>query len=89
MNDGMHKSDDRNGDAGKWRFRFVFFAFLAIAAFFLILEHRAHLSGVLSYLPFLLLLACPFLHIFGHGSHGGHGGRRRESGTDDGEHGHH
>lgn len=44
--------------------------FLAIAGFFLVTEHRAHLLGVL---PFLLLLACPLMH-FMHGGHGGHGG---------------
>lgn len=40
--------------------------FLAVAAFFLTTEHRAHLFGLL---PFLLLLACPLLHVFGHGGH--------------------
>ncbi|MBI3530813.1 MAG: DUF2933 domain-containing protein [Betaproteobacteria bacterium] len=49
---------------------YVFVAFIAIAAFFLLLEHRAHVFGVL---PYLLLLACPLLHMFGH-RHGGHGG---------------
>ncbi|MEW6353540.1 MAG: DUF2933 domain-containing protein [Pseudomonadota bacterium] len=44
----------------------VLLAFLAIAGFFLFTEHRAHLFGVL---PYLLLLACPLLHLF----HGGHG----------------
>jgi hypothetical protein len=30
-------------------------------------------------LPYLFLLACPLLHIFGgHGSHGGHGRRRSD-----------
>ena len=43
--------------------------FLIVAAFFLTTEHRAHLFGAL---PFLLLLACPLLHMFGHGGHGGH-----------------
>lgn len=42
--------------------------FLAILGFFLVTEHRAHLFG---WLPFLFLLACPFLHLFGHGGHGG------------------
>lgn len=43
------------------------FLFLAIAAFFLFTEHRAHLFGAL---PYLLLLACPFLHMMmGHGGH--------------------
>ena len=48
--------------------------FLAIAAFFLLSEHRAHVFG---YLPYLLLLACPLLHMFHHGGHGGHGGHGR------------
>jgi len=45
--------------------------FLAIATFFLFTEHRAHFFGIL---PYLLLLACPLLHLFMHGKHGGHGG---------------
>jgi hypothetical protein len=44
--------------------------FIAIAAFFLFTEHRAHLFGIL---PYLLLLLCPLLHFFTHGRHGGHG----------------
>lgn len=43
--------------------------FGAIAAFFLITEHQAHLWG---WLPYLFLLACPLLHVFMHGGHGGH-----------------
>jgi len=43
--------------------------FGAIAAFFLITEHQAHLWG---WLPYLLLLACPLMHIFMHRGHGGH-----------------
>ena len=46
----------------------VLLAFLAIAGFFLLAEHRAHLLGVL---PFLLLLACLLLHFFMHRGHGG------------------
>ena len=52
----------------------ILVAFLAIAAFFLLTEHRAHLFGAL---PFLLLLACPLMHLFmhhGHGAHGSHDG---------------
>ena len=44
----------------------------AIAAYFLLSEHRAHFFGAL---PFLLLLACPFMHMFMHGGHSGHGSR--------------
>ena len=51
-------------------------AFLAIAAFFLWTEHRAHLLGVL---PWLLLAACldhALVHACGrHGGHGDHQGR--------------
>jgi hypothetical protein len=45
----------------------VLLIFLAIAAFFLITEHTAHLLGVL---PFLFVLLCPLLHLL-HGRHGG------------------
>lgn len=61
------------------RTKVVFAILLAIAAFFLLTEHRAHLFG---YLPYILLLACPLLHMFHHGGHGGHGGHRH--GADDG-----
>ena len=56
-----------------WRSRYALglLVFGAIAAYFLLSEHRAHFFGAL---PFLLLLACPFMHIFMHGGHGGHGG---------------
>ena len=50
--------------------RYVFIGFAVLAAAFLLLEHSAH---VLGYLPFLILLACPLMHFFHHGSHG-HGG---------------
>lgn len=53
----------------------VLCVFLAIAGFFLITEHRAHLFGAL---PWLLLLACPLLHFL-HGGHG-HGGRGGHAG---------
>jgi hypothetical protein len=41
-----------------------------IGLFFLLREHWAHLAG---YWAYLLLLACPLMHLFhGHGGHGGH-----------------
>ena len=45
----------------------------AIAAYFLLSEHRAHLFAAL---PFLLLLACVGIYVFMHRGHGGHGGGR-------------
>lgn len=42
----------------------------AIAAYFLLTEHLAHVVGAL---PLLFLLACPLMHVFMHHGHGGHG----------------
>jgi hypothetical protein len=61
------------GGYGRW----VFWGFLLIAGFFLVAEHRAH---AYPYLPFVLLLACPLLHLF-HG-HGGHGKRAKDADED-------
>ncbi|MBI5271403.1 DUF2933 domain-containing protein [Ideonella alba] len=58
---------------GFWRSRYAIglLVFAAIALFFLLTEHRAHTLGAL---PYLLLAASPFLHIFMHRGHGhGHG----------------
>ena len=56
-----------------WRtpFGIVLGSFLAIAGFFLLTEHTAHVLGIL---PYLLLLACPLMHLFMHHGHGGHHG---------------
>ncbi|MBI3610507.1 MAG: DUF2933 domain-containing protein [Nitrospirae bacterium] len=59
----------------------VLLGFLAIAAFFLFTEHRAHLFGAL---PYLLLLACILLHLFGHGGHAGPGGHTGHRHSDSG-----
>lgn len=45
-------------------------ALLPIAGFYLWTEHRAHVLGAL---PYLLLLACPIIHLFAHRGHGKHG----------------
>lgn len=43
-----------------------------IGVFFLLREHWSHIAGYWSY---LLLLACPLMHLFhGHGGHGSHRG---------------
>lgn len=66
--DHTHQHDDTDPPPrrGKW----VLLGFLLIAGFFLFTEHRAHLFGIL---PFLLILACPMMHLFHHG-HGHHSG---------------
>ncbi len=70
---GPHSQHDVDpGQPSFWRSKsgIVAIGFILIAAFLLVSEHRAHALG---YLPFLLLLACPFLHMFMHGGHGSHG----------------
>jgi hypothetical protein len=50
--------------------RWIFWGFAAVGAFYLLTEHRGHL---LDYLPYVLLMACPLMHLFhGHGGHGRH-----------------
>jgi hypothetical protein len=49
----------------------VLLGFTVIAGALLFTEHRAHVLGLLIWLP---LFACPLMHFFMHGGHGGHGG---------------
>lgn len=62
--------------------RWVFWGFLLIAGLLLVAEHGAHLYGWFSaYGIWLLVLACPLLHLFhGHGGHGRHGKDDKEGG---------
>jgi hypothetical protein len=67
------------------RARIAWIVFAAIAAFYLWTEHRAHLLGVL---PFLIVLACPVMHLFmhhdhGHGAHSHGTGREKPRASDD------
>ncbi|MDP1645239.1 MAG: DUF2933 domain-containing protein [Thiobacillus sp.] len=48
-----------------------------IAGFFLLREHWGHLLG---YWPYLLLLACPLMHLMHGNGHGGHGSHSQDSG---------
>jgi len=58
---------------------------IAAVLYFLLAEHRAHF---LYALPFLILLLCPVMHFFMHGSHGSNGshGSHGEHGDHDGDH---
>ena len=62
----MAQEEHSNSNGGSWRSknRLVLIGFLAIAAYFLWTEHRAH---VVQFLPYGLLLLCQLLHLF----HGG------------------
>lgn len=63
------------GSEGSWRSRLIrtplgWGLSLAVAAagVYLLVTHTGHVLGAL---PYLVLMACPLMHIFGHG-HGGH-----------------
>jgi hypothetical protein len=49
---------------------------IVIVLFFGLREHWGHALGLL---PYLLLLACPLMHLFhGHGGHHGHDGDEKK-----------
>jgi hypothetical protein len=67
-------TDPRAGAAGwlPWRsLRFTLVATVALAGVaWLLTRHTDH---VVRYLPLLILLGCPLMHVFGHGHGHGHG----------------
>jgi hypothetical protein len=66
-----HSEPARQGISLQSRVWLVLIGFLIIAGMLLFTEHRAHVLGLLIWLP---LLACPLMHVFMHGGHGHHGG---------------
>ena len=64
------------------RYNWILVAFLAIAAFFLFTEHRAHLLGIL---PFLRLLACPLMYLLMHHGHDEEGRHDHHHDSSEGE----
>ena len=67
-----HDTDDLQHETARYprgtsRSTWVLIGFLAVGGYFLLTEHRAH---AIAFLPYLLLLACPLMHLFHH--HGGH-----------------
>ncbi|MBI3383456.1 MAG: DUF2933 domain-containing protein [Burkholderiales bacterium] len=74
--DHQHDQQHDCEPASFWRSRYGVGLIVlgSVAGYFLWTEHRAHLAGAL---PFVLLLACPLMHVFmhhghGHGQHGPH-----------------
>lgn len=84
-------SDNQHSGCSSTTYKWILGGLLAIAAFFLLTEHRAHLFGVL---PYLLLLSCPLMHLFMHGGRGTHQHHHvdpppdQKSGTDSAQHVH-
>lgn len=67
-----------HAESSWWRSRtgIAVIGFVLVAAFYVLREHYAHVLGVL---PYLLLLACPLMHLFMHHGHGGHGEARDDA----------
>lgn len=70
MNTPQPRQEESPNDQhpGYWKSRtlFGFCVLAAVAVFFLWSEHRAHIMGAL---PYVLLLACPLMHVFMHRGH--------------------
>jgi hypothetical protein len=71
MRDPAQHDRDASAEGSFWTSRafLVCAVLLLIVGFLLWTEHLAHALG---YLPYLLILACPLMHLFMHGGHGGH-----------------
>lgn len=67
-----HTQHDESSPGPAGRSKWILIGFLAVAGFFLLTEHRAHVLGIL---PYVLFLACPLMHLFHHHGHHHHGGR--------------
>jgi len=75
-----HEHENHSEPGGFWRSRYAFGYLVigAVAAYFLLTEHLAHVIGAL---PFLLLLACPLMHVFMHHGHGQHSQHQDDEST--------
>ena len=71
-----HREHSRAGMSVKSKAAIVLVGFLLITGVLLFTEHRAHVLGLLVWLP---LLACPLMHIFMHGGHDGHGSAQQQN----------
>lgn len=65
-----HQAQAPSGLSLKSRAGLVLIGFLIVAGVLVFTEHRAHVLGLLVWLP---LLACLLMHIFMHGGHRHHG----------------
>lgn len=77
-NVGAHDpAPDRSGEPLSRNTKLALLSALVVAAFFVLREHWSHALGLA---PYLFLLLCPLMHLFGHGHHhrrheGEHGDR--------------
>ncbi|MBY0332742.1 MAG: DUF2933 domain-containing protein [Acetobacteraceae bacterium] len=59
--------------------------FALVGGFAILREHFGHALGAL---PYLLLLACPLMHLFMHRGHAGHGSPGASASAEPGRRGH-
>lgn len=64
------------------KYPIILIGFLLVIGYFLLTEHRAH---IIPFLPWLLLAACPLMHVFMHGGHDHGGGTRPDKATEPGD----
>lgn len=72
-----HQHENHEGeDEVLQKSKYVKIGFILIISYFLWMEHRAH---IIEFLPFILLAACPLMHVFMHKGHGSsHGNEKNE-----------
>ena len=68
------------GDSSRQFYRIAIWAIGAAALVYLIVEHQPHLF---QWLPYLIILACPLMHLFMHRGH-----RHQSRHDDHGQHKH-
>ena len=76
LHDYSDNQDQRHGSFLTSRTGMALIGFFVIAGALLFTKHRAHVLGVVIWLP---LLACPLMHLFMHGGHGSHGGHGQQN----------
>ena len=72
-----HKHEPNGGLPMRSKANIAFAVFFLVAAYFLVTEHWVHLAGLFPYWPYLLLLACPLMHLFMHHGPGHQHGSHR------------
>ena len=80
--DHSHRDRSAQPEGSFWTSRafLICAGFLVIGGILLWTEPLAHALG---FLPYLLILACPLMHMFMHGGHGGHGGHSHHQQPDE------
>ena len=65
--DEYHQGINQSYESWLKRNRWISYGALAAMAYYLLAEHREHVT---SYLSYLIFAACPLMYIFMHGEHG-------------------